>query len=149
MNNHMDKILGKIPRTEEEMADLKTRMFENDSQEVLDKSYKINDRIATAKKMLEMFESDIFKKFWKAIHDDMLVDVDGGVRSITGNNLNGMTYDPLGQIAQLNRMQGGIELLDAQTMQMEMFTAAATQDPIDVEEMKANLQNMKQFEDAA
>lgn len=143
-DDKIEDLFKSIPRSPEDMAQLQDKILNHESAEVVAKAHAHNKRIQSAKEMLKMFESDTFKRFWRIVHDEMIVATDGSVRSIVGNKQQGLMYDPLGQIAQLNNIQGGLELLDSQTMQMEIWVKTAEGDEIDVEELQSKFNQMRE-----
>lgn len=141
--NQYQELFKTIPRTPEDMAELEDKILKHDTEEVLAKAHKHNERIEAAKKIVRMFETPEFQRFWKIVHDDQEKEIDGGVRHIKGQQTETRFYDPLGQLSQLNLIQGGLEMLDTQTQQMEIWKKTAEGKEIDVEELRSAFSQMK------
>ena len=137
MNNQ--NIINKIPRTKEEMEKTREQIGQNITQETVEKAYKINERIDRSREMVRMFKSEPFKQFWKLIHDDIKELTNKSVRDIKGSPSEKNGYDPFGQLVQLNIIQGGLDLLESQEMQMAEIEQIAKREPIDTVELEEKL----------
>jgi hypothetical protein len=142
MNNQ--DIASRIPRTKEEMERTKEQIGNNITQETINKAYKINASIDKAKEMARMFKSEPFQAFWKLIHDDLKELTDRSVRDIKGSPGEKNGYDPFGQLVQLNIIQGGLELLESQEMQISVIIEQSKREPIDTTEMEEKLKVINQ-----
>lgn len=134
-----------IPRTEEEMVELRKQVANKDLEKLVSQAHKHNARIDLAKRMMRMFESDEFKIFWEAVHTTFVQEMDHSVAGIKGSpetdgKSGAKRYDPLGQLVQLNNIQGGLEVLDSQAFQKAVFEKTATDGKeVDINELKAKL----------
>lgn len=135
------ELFGRIPRSREEMQEIEDIVARKDTKKILEKAYSSNARIENAKKMALMFGTDEFRAFWKAVNEDMEV-IDVGIRNIRGNPAKG-GYDPLGQLVQLNNVQGALEMLEAQNMQVEVIRKLAESETIDTEVLQAKIREME------
>jgi len=128
-----------IPQTKEEMENIRSQVGQMDSKALLSKAQKINTNIELCKRMTRMFGTDEFKEFWRLVHDDVEKMTDGGVRAIKGHITDYQRYDPLGQLAQLNIIQGGLEVLESQAMTKEAIEQKSKKPEIDTTELEEKL----------
>jgi hypothetical protein len=130
MENNED-IAKSIPSTKEELENIRTGLSQQDTKTTLDKAYKQNERINQCRKMVKMFDSEEFQSFWKTVHDEMEKMLDTSPRHIKGN--------PFEKIDQLATIQGGLEMLESQTVQMEIIRKTASGNVIDTAELEEKM----------
>lgn len=142
MTNNED-VLKNIPRTQKEMEDLSGKISSDNMEKAMEKGYKLNEKIEKARRMVKMFESEVFKEFWEIVHDEMKRMTETSVSQIKGDPSKEMRYDPWGQLVQLNQIQGGIEMLESIMIQKKVIEEMAKRDPMNMDELKAKLEAIK------
>lgn len=138
-----ENVAKSIPRTREELEELKSDISQEETQKVLDKAYNQNERINQCRKIVKMFETEEFKLFWDAINVKMKEIVNVAVPHIKGDPKD-TRYDPLGQLVQLNNIQGGLEMLESQEIQKKIIEETANGELIEVETLEAKLKEINQ-----
>jgi hypothetical protein len=78
-----------------------------------------------------MFESDEFQSFWKTIHTEMKKMIDTSPAHIKGN--------PFEKLEQLGIIQGGLEILESQDVQMEIIRKTAQGEIVDTSPLEEKL----------
>jgi hypothetical protein len=149
MENKYTKALDSIPRTKEEMDEIRNAIDGSKSEVVLEKAYKHNERVERAKKIVRMFGSEEFQFFWNSIvvqMKDLLISPDA-LKQLKGSPAKDQRYDPFGQLVQLNNMQGGLEMLESQEIQRKIFEETARGEVIDVDELKSKLPIINTFKE--
>lgn len=131
-----------IPRTKEEMDKIRGEVSQLDSKALLEKAQKINASTERAQRMVRMFNTEEFQEFWKIVNEDMEKQTNQSVSSIKGN---GNGFDPLGQMAQLNHIQGGLSILETQKMTIETIKEKAKRKVIPTEELERKVQAINQI----
>lgn len=133
-----EELANKIPRTAEELEEIKSNLNQDDTQKTLDKAYTQNERIGQCRKMTKMFETEEFQLFWETINVKMKEVVNVAVPFIKGDPKD-TRYDPLGQLVQLNNIQGGLEMLESQEIQKKIIEDLAKGEIINTEELESKL----------
>jgi len=136
-----EEIAKSIPRTKEELEEIRIGLTQAETKKTIDKAHATNDKIQRARKMVKMFDTEEFQWFWEMIHDKMEELTNYSVREIKGESTQSR-YDPLGQLVQLNTIQGGLEMLDSQSIQKKIIEETAKGELIKVEELEAKLQEI-------
>ena len=136
-----EELAKSIPRTKEELEDLKSDIFQEETQKVLDKAYKQNEKINQCRKIVKMFDSEEFSLFWDMINTKMKEIVNVAVPHIKGDPKDAR-YDPLGQLVQLNNIQGGLEMLESQEIQKKIIEETAKGEYVEVETLEAKLKEI-------
>ena len=131
-----------IPQTKEEMDKIRGQISQVDSKVLLERAQKINASTERAQKMVRMFNSEEFQEFWQLVNIDIEKQTNQGIQSIKGN---GTGYDPLGQVAQLNYIQGGLGVLESQRMTLDSIKEKAKRKLIPTEELEKKVQAINQI----
>lgn len=134
-----------IPKSKEEMESIRGNIDQLDSAKILEKSQKRNTKIEMAKRMSRMFQTEEFIEFWKMVNTEMRTMTDQSVSSIKGSPQGGNGYDPLGQMAQINYIQGGIEILDSQMITKQQIESNAKAEIVPTEELEQKIKTINQF----
>ena len=92
-----------------------------------------------------MFQTEEFIEFWKMVNTEMRTMTDQSVSSIKGSPQGGNGYDPLGQMAQINYIQGGIEILDSQMITKQQIESNAKAEIVPTEELEQKIKTINQF----
>lgn len=145
MTNNDDKLFKGIPQTKEEMENIRGQIGQVDSAKTLEKAQKRNAKIEMAKKMIRMFNTEEFQNFWRMVNTDLREVTNQSVGSIKGSPQGGQGYDPLGQMAQINYIQGGLEILDSQTMTKQEIESLAKAEIIPTEELEQKIKEINQI----
>ena len=123
-----NEVAKSIPRTKEELEEIKSGINQNDVEKILEKTYKRNEKVSLCRKIVRMFESDEFKYFWKSAHDEMKELLDTSPMHIKGN--------PFEKLERLSTIQGGLEMLESQEVQMEIIKTTAKGEIVNTEELE-------------
>ena len=83
-----------------------------------------------------MFESEEFQTFWKSIHTEMKSFIDTSPAHIKGN--------PFEKLEQLGIIQGGLQLLESQEVQMEIIRKTAQGEIVDTSLLEEKLRVINQ-----
>lgn len=134
-----EDVFNSIPRTPEEMATIRAEIAQGDLGKVIDKAHAHNKRLASARAIVRMMESDAFKELWAAVHEETKKLIDRPVSHIKGSPSKDQRFDPFGKLEELTLIQGGLEMLESQSMQLEIFRRIAKGEEINVEELEAKL----------
>lgn len=135
---NVDRLQG-IPRTAGEMDRIRSEIGNIDSQRTLDKAQTTNAKIERCRKMAKMFESEAFQEFWNLINIELYDLSNKSVIEIKGNVNQHTRFDPFGQMAQLNTIQGGLEALESQRITMKTIEETAKMKMIDTTELEEKI----------
>lgn len=145
-SDQYEKLFQTIPRTKSEMDRIRESLFRKQGDQVIDNAHKHNARIEMAKRIAKMFQSEEFQHFWRIVFDEIKELSETSVSQIKGTPAKDQRYDPFGQLAQLNNIQGGLEMLESMDIQKRIFEETAKGEPINVEELKSKLQAINKIE---
>lgn len=145
MNINQNKPYDGIPQTKEEMERIRGEIGQLDTQKILEKAQKKNARIEMAQKMKRMFESEEFQAFWHIVNTGIKEVTNQSVTSIKGSPLGGQGYDPLGQLVQLNYIQGGLNVLETQELEKKSIEDDAKLELIDTLELEQKIKQVNQI----
>lgn len=131
-DNVYDDVFSKVPRTPEEMQELKNALSKRSKDDVMAKAASDNTKIENAKKMLVMFETETFKVFWEQMHTELLKFIEVHPKDIQGN--------PFEKLDRLALIQGGFQVLESQSNQKKRIEQIAKGKIVNLEELKATLE---------
>lgn len=137
--NTNDQNFESIPRTQEEMEAIKDSISKKNTETVTQKAFKHNERVEKYRRIAKIMDTEEFAEFWKIIYEDMKELISVSVSQIKGSPASGQRYDPLGQLVQLNNIQGGLEMLESIAIQKKIIEEVAKEKIINVEELKEKL----------
>lgn len=145
MTNNQDKPFDGIPQTKEDMERIRGEIGQLDTAKTLEKAQKKNARIEMAQRMKRMFDSEEFQAFWHIVNTGIKEATNQSVTSIKGSPLGGNGYDPLGQLVQLNYIQGGLNVLETQDLEKKSIEQDAQLPLINTQELEQKLKEVNQI----
>lgn len=145
MTNTQDKPFDGIPQTKEDMERIRGEIGQLDTVKTLEKAQKKNARIEMAQRMKRMFDSEEFQAFWHIVNTGIKESTNQSVTSIKGSPVGGNGYDPLGQLVQLNYIQGGLNVLETQELEKKSIEQDAQLPLINTQELEQKLKEVNQI----
>jgi len=145
MINTQDKPFDGIPQTKEDMERIRGEIGQLDTAKTLEKAQKKNARIEMAQRMKRMFDSEEFQAFWHIVNTGIKEATNQSVPSIKGSPVGGNSYDPLGQLVQLNYIQGGLNVLETQELEKKSIEQDAQLPLINTQELEQKLKEVNQI----